>query len=438
MPPASSNKQVDLLVYGATGFTGKEVVRYLHSKQFPGLTWAAAGRNESKLHGVLREVGVEADSVPVLIADTSDHDSLVSAFCQAKVVLNCTGPYRFLGESVVKACLDASVHYMDISGEPQFMENMFLKYHKEAQENNNPGDPRLAFDSVPADMGVRFCMQQFQNAHPDDGYSLSSIESFLKVITGPSGLGGHYTTFECAVHGIGDVDSLRRIRNEVQEKYNPPKITHNGPRLAKRPALSWDEEAGQYVIPFMGADASVIRSSFRALSMRDAPAESRVWPQIACYAEVGNSWGGMLATGLVGGVFSTLAASSYGRSLLLAYPGFFSNGIFSHEGPTQQQLRETSFEFDFRLTGHREGGEDATSMRVKVSGPEPGYVATPMIFIALARCLLKEYDCSGQGAGSQKSPLPRGGVLTPQAVFAASPNIFELLNDAELMFEVME
>ena len=77
-------------------------------------------------------------------------------------------------------------------------------------------------------------------------------------------------------------------------------------------------------------------------------------------------------------------------------------------------------------------------MRVKVSGPEPGYVATPRIFIALARCLLKEYDVSGREVGDQASQLPRGGVLTPQAVFAASPSIFELLSDAELMFEVME
>lgn len=236
------------------------------------------------------------------------------------------------------------------------------------------------------------------------------------------------------MHGIGDVESLRRIRNDVQVKYNPPKIAHSGPRLPKKPVLSWDDEAGQYVIPFMGADASVIRSSFRALSMQsvqgeESPAASRVWPQIACYAEVGDSWGGMLAAGLFGSVFSTLAGSSYGRSLLLAYPGFFSNGIFSHEGPTQQQLRETSFEFDFRLTGHRGDDDgDSTSMRVKVSGPEPGYVATPMIFIALARCVLKEYDFSGRGAGGQASLLPRGGVLTPQAVFAASPSIFELLN----------
>jgi short subunit dehydrogenase-like uncharacterized protein len=127
-------------------------------------------------------------------------------------------------------------------------------------------------------------------------------------------------------------------------------------------------------------------------------------------------------------------------------------------GPTQQQLQETSFEFDFRLTGHKvttsedatsedatsekdtseddtsEDSGDTTSMRVRVSGPEPGYVATPKIFVALARCLLDEYGLEGDDSTHS---LPRGGVLTPQAVFASSLTIFDRLAEAELVFEVV-
>ena len=90
------------------------------------------------------------------------------------------------------------------------------RYHHEAQEKNLLVIHACAFDSVPADMGVQYCIQQFKKAHASDGYSLTSIESFLKLKCGPSGLGGHYTTYECAVHGIGDVRSLRMIRNQVQ------------------------------------------------------------------------------------------------------------------------------------------------------------------------------------------------------------------------------
>ena len=155
-------------------------------------------------------------------------------------------------------------------------------------------------------------------------------------------------------------------------------------------------------------------------------------------------------------------------------------------GPTAQQLKETSFRFDFRVTGHSTpttttaldppathvdnhtdtvGPDISTSMRVQVSGPEPGYVATPMIFIALARCLLEEYDIDtnvnanssakqmktrsqregvgeGVGAGGKQGGrggvLPRGGVLTPQAVFSNSLKIFDFLNEAEIVFKVVE
>lgn len=141
-------------------------------------------------------------------------------------------------------------------------------------------------------------------------------------------------------------------------------------------------------------------------------------------------------------------------------------------GPTAQQLKETSFQFDFRVTGHctntnsansnsqdradidsspdqtetvASGTSNSTSMRVKVSGPEPGYVATPMIFIALARCLLDEYkyesgtgsNASDKSEGSGRGVLPAGGVLTPQAVFSNSLKIFDFLNEAEIIFEVV-
>ena len=106
-------------------------------------------------------------------------------------------------------------------------------------------------------------------------------------------------------------------------------------------------------------------------------------------------------------------------------------------GPSAQQLKETSFTIDFRVKGYNSSSNPVqeTSMRARVSGPEPGYVATPMIFIALARCFLSEYDFDSNNC---KEVLPSGGVLTPQAVFTKSPTIFDFLKESEIMFEIVQ
>jgi short subunit dehydrogenase-like uncharacterized protein len=98
----------------------------------------------------------------------------------------------------------------------RYLPYSFIRYHHEAQEKRLLVIHACAFDSVPADLGVHFCRQQFARAHTHDGYTLSSIECFLSLNSGPGGVGGHFTTFECAVHGIGDVESLRAIRAQVQ------------------------------------------------------------------------------------------------------------------------------------------------------------------------------------------------------------------------------
>jgi hypothetical protein len=102
-----------------------------------------------------------------------------------------------------------------------------------------------------------------------DTHILHSVESFLSIETGPSGLAGHYTTFECAVHGLGDVQSLRRIRRAVEDKFHPPALEAPAgcPRLKKHGGMVFDDTLQMYIMPFMGADASVVRSSFRSRAM---------------------------------------------------------------------------------------------------------------------------------------------------------------------------
>ncbi|KPJ14244.1 putative saccharopine dehydrogenase [Papilio machaon] len=160
--------RLDLVIFGATGFTGKYAVMECAriAKKEPGLTWGIAGRSQSKLNSVLEEAskktGEELSSIPVLIADVGDEESLFSMCQRAKVVINCCGPYRLYGEPVVAAAVRAKTHYVDISGEPQFIETIQLRYDSPAREAGVYIISACGFDSIPNDLGVVFLEQNFE------------------------------------------------------------------------------------------------------------------------------------------------------------------------------------------------------------------------------------------------------------------------------------
>jgi short subunit dehydrogenase-like uncharacterized protein len=108
---AAAARAFSILVYGATGFTGKQIVKFIkQSQSCANIKWAIAGRSQEKLDKL--KTDLELGDIPVMIADTSNEEALNSVFSQATLVLNCTGPYRFLGEPVVKACVGSKTHYM--------------------------------------------------------------------------------------------------------------------------------------------------------------------------------------------------------------------------------------------------------------------------------------------------------------------------------------
>lgn len=415
------------------------------------ITWGIAGRSETKLQSLKNELQL-SDNIACFVADSSNSESLISTFSQTKLVLNCTGPYRFLGEPVVSSCIQSHTNYMDICGEPQFIEDMFLKYHDMAVKENVLILHACAFDSVPADLGFLYTMSKF----PPN--CCNSIESFLSINTGESGLAGHYTTFECAVHGMGDVSSLHRIRQNISNKYpNLPRLTPPGRKIDRYTGISYDERMEQYVIPFMGADAAIVRSTARSISMlqqntdtntneykeeRDVKSNDNslfIWPQYAAYACVGQ-WNRVTPVALYGGLFSTLSGFEYGRSLLLSYPEFFTGGIFSHNGPTKQQLDETSFDMLFIAKGwdsideKEKHPQENKIVKVKIHGPEPGYVATPIIFVILANILLQEYPNDNTA-----SSFVKGGVYTPGVVFRHfSDKVIDNLDKEGVTFTTLE
>lgn len=280
-----------------------------------------------------------------------------------------------------------------------------------------------AFDSVPADLGVLLTTRHF------DRDCCNAISSYLTISSGPSGLHGHFTTYECAVHGFSDVSSLKEIRKKITETFGCTDLNPPGPIVQKRPIFFYDTNEKKYAITFMGADASVVRNSHR--NLKEMGRVDKIAPQYSAFATVPSIF--YLAIILIFGlIFQALAKYEWGRNILLKYPRFFSNGMFSHEGPTKEQLDSTSFKMTLYGIGfsscdanqsvgrkYGTGMDEKKVVKVVIEGPEPGYVATPVLLITLAKCLLEE-----------RADMPIGGVLTPASAFYDSETIFKRLNES--------
>ncbi|RHY92102.1 hypothetical protein DYB37_003765 [Aphanomyces astaci] len=340
----------------------------------------------------------DVHDIPIVLADALDELAL-TAMCQSTtLVINCTGPFRLFGEPVVRCCVAAGTHYVDISGEPQFIETMMLRYNEDARKNACVVVSACGFDSVPSDLGTVFTAQQFPK-----GGACSSIEAFIST----DGKRAHATTYECIVLGLAAADELKQLRGNVAP------IPYVGPKLTLR-NVGYDRRVQKYVVKFPGADASIVRNSQRHLvSTKDGAIPCR----FAIYATFESVW--TLVYLVVGGLFLfSLGSFKAGRALLIQYPQVFTFGFFNHAGPTEEELATTSFTFQFYAKGYtniQSAGTASPDWQVvtTVHGPEPGYIATSRMVTRCAKVLLDGHV------------VPRG-VLTTASAFGGTPLISEL------------
>lgn len=150
-------RELDIVVVGATGFTGALTAEYLAGRG-PGATrWAMAGRNRRKLEALRERLGVD---VPILEADVDDQASLRRVAEASRVVVSTVGPYVRYGEPVVAACAEAGTDYADLTGEPEFVDRVYVRHHATAQRTGARLVHACGFDSVPHDLGTLFTVQQ--------------------------------------------------------------------------------------------------------------------------------------------------------------------------------------------------------------------------------------------------------------------------------------
>ncbi|CAH1437597.1 unnamed protein product [Lactuca virosa] len=433
----------DIIIFGASGFTGKYVVReaikFLDSPNSPLKTLALAGRNTSKLSQTLKWAATSHPTVPLLIADTSDPSSLRRMASQAKLVLDCVGPFRLYGEPVVAACVEAGCDYLDISGEPEFMERMEVVYHEKAVEKGSLVISACGFDSIPAEIGLMFNSRQWVSpAVPNRVEAYLSLESDKKIA-------GNFGTFESAVLGVANADKLAELRRSRPKRARP---TIPGPPPPKGSTIEHQKQIGLWAVKLPSADATVVRRTLSILTEnpnglegvnedpKHAEKRSSFWSTIkpahfGVKIATKNLLGmiGIIATGISIGL---LGSFSFGRWLLLKFPSFFSFGGFRKEGPTEEEVASASFKMWFIGHGFSDANlaSQATSkpdkeIITRVMGPEIGYLTTPITLVQCALILLK-----------QRQDLPKGGVFPPGIIFGPT-DLQDRLQENGISFDLI-
>ena len=178
----NTKAEFDVVVYGATGFTGQLVAEYL-TKQYGGdkdITWAMAGRSADKLGEVRDLIGAPSDT-PLIVADSSDEAALADMAGRAKCVLTSVGPYSLYGEPVVKACVEAGADYVDLCGEVLFMHEMIAKYEAAALASGARLVFSCGFDSIPFDLGVQYLQEESVKAF---GQPMSRVRGRMRAMQG--------------------------------------------------------------------------------------------------------------------------------------------------------------------------------------------------------------------------------------------------------------
>jgi short subunit dehydrogenase-like uncharacterized protein len=321
--------------------------------------------------------------------DIHNQEELVKELTQYRVCINCVGPFRLYGKPIVEACVLGKTDYIDICGETEFIERMYHDYHHLAIQNQVSLIPACGYDCVPADFFTFWIKSWFAAK----GATCTQIEFFVELLSGPSGLCGNATTFESAVLGFASVQNLRSLR-----KLRPRlQITHPV-QVASAP--SYHATLKRYLVPLQVADVPIIKLGQEMVQKEQ---DALVPVHVAGYFAF-SSVLGVLFLFYIGFLLTLGSYVSWFRSLLIQYPFVFTLGFFSKKGPSEQQLRESSFRQTFIAKEITSKGVQK-ELVATVEGPESGYVTTPHCIVSALQMLLEHRD---------QIPM---GVSTPSVAF---------------------
>jgi short subunit dehydrogenase-like uncharacterized protein len=407
-----NDREFDVVVYGATGFTGTLVAQYL-LRQYGvdgDLKWCIAGRSASKLESVRESLGEAAADLDIIVADSRDQGALTPLASRTRVVLTTVGPYALYGSDLVAACVKSGTDYCDLAGEVQWIRKMVDKHHEQAQQTGARIVHCCGFDSIPMDMGVFFLQQAAKRQH---GSYCRSISLFVKATKGTAS-GGTIASM------MNIIEETKKDRSIARMMANPyalnPEGEREGPDERDQHKVVRDKGTACWTAPFVmaGINTRVVRRS-HALAGYPYGRDFRYREAVLTGKGIGGWFKGTMMTLSLGALVVGISFAPTRKLLqkfILPKPG---------EGPSPE-LQKSGF-FNLMQIGEL---ADGRVMRTRITGDQdPGYGSTSKMLAESAVCLaLDELDTGG-------------GVLTP--AFAMGDRLLERLrNNAGLTFDVVD
>jgi short subunit dehydrogenase-like uncharacterized protein len=409
---ATTAREFDIIVWGATGFTGELVAKYLLRQYGVGgdVRWAIAGRSKDKLDALRVELDLNKEALETIVADSFDAGALAAMARRTHVVLTTVGPYALYGSELVEACVENGTHYCDLAGEVQWIRKMIDQHQARATQTGARIVHCCGFDSVPMDIGVWFLQEEAKQRF---GEYCQSITMLVKATKG-SASGGTVASL------INLIEESRKDRSIARILVHPyslnPEGEREGPDQRDQQKVIYNADAKSWTAPFVMAavNTKVVRRShallgypygkdFRyqeAVMTGDGPAG---WAKgAAMTAAIGSL--------VVGASFS--ATRKLLQKFVLPEPG---------EGP-DAEMQQKGF-FNLMQIGVLPNGE---RLRSRITGDQdPGYGSTSKMLSECAVCLAKDEIDVG------------GGVWTP-ASSMGKPLLERLQKNAGLSFEIRD
>lgn len=418
----------DFILYGATGFTGREALRYLAKKDPAKLgRWAVGGRNEQKMRALLGEL-LPGRDVGIVVADSTDADAVDVLIAQTRVVIHLAGPYAKHGELFVRSCIRHGTHYVDLTGEMPFVRRMVRAHHGAAADARVKIVYTAGFEALPFDLSTLVATRELRARHET---GCRSVEIFAST-DAPTGLGSG------DVLSGGSVNTIREalVTGPEPGLEDPAALIEDQPEAeavrARSPifASAWyDHELREYVAPVMPAPYCnpmiVLRSASLWAKAGEPYGDAFRYREATRIGAVGGrEWANRFAAeamaGMIRTIFWVMKSGRHARGFLLTLLNRF--GPASGSGPSERALAGMRYRLDTRATG-----ESGAMVRVRLDGGgHPGYRSTARMIVETGLSL----------AFDEERLPPIYGIVTPATGVGLA--VLDRLREADIEMEILD